>query len=101
MRALGLGATFFLAWGLGCCMIDRIAWLAPAARLALLATGALAVAIVVFRPLMYWLSRDVDWRAAAAEVERSDDRFGQRLRTVTSELLAPARSEERRGGKVV
>ena len=91
LRAVGLAATFFLAWGLGCCMIDRVAWLAPAARLALLAVGALAVVIVVFRPFTYWLSRDVDWRAAAAEIERSDDRFGQRLRTVTSELLAPRR----------
>ncbi|MDQ3439930.1 MAG: DUF4175 domain-containing protein, partial [Planctomycetota bacterium] len=91
LRASGLAAAFFLAWGLGCCMIDRLAWLAPVARLALLATGALAVAIIVFRPFAYWLSRDVNWRAAAAEIERSDARFGQRLRTVTSELLASPR----------
>ena len=51
LRACGLAACFFLAWGLGCCMVDRVAWLAGPARLALLAAGALAVAVILVRPL--------------------------------------------------
>ena len=91
LRACGLATCFILAWGLGCCMIDRVVALAAAARFAMLAAGAVGAAIVVFRPLVYWLSRDVNWRTAAAEIERHDDRFGQRLRTITSEWLTPQR----------
>src|SRR4051794_27853367 len=74
-RALGLAALFFIAWGLGCCMVDRVARLLPVARFALLLAGAAAVVVIVFRPLAYWLSRDVNWRAAAADIERHDGRL--------------------------
>src|SRR4051812_21593192 len=70
LRAAGLAACFFLAWALGCCMIDRVADLLSAARLALLLVGLGTVVVLVFRPLVYWLSRDVNWRAAAADIER-------------------------------
>ncbi|HEV2292434.1 MAG TPA: discoidin domain-containing protein [Tepidisphaeraceae bacterium] len=91
MRGLGVAAAFFLAWGLGCCMIDRIAPLAAGLRLALLATCAVAAVALLFRPLVQWLWNDVNWPAAAAEIERRHGLLAQRLQTVISESLEPPR----------
>ncbi|MGB7159744.1 MAG: hypothetical protein WBD40_16885, partial [Tepidisphaeraceae bacterium] len=91
VRSAGFALAFFLAWTLGCCMLDRALALLPAVRFGLLAVGVATVVAIVFRPLAYWLSREVNWRAAAADIERQDADLAQRLQTVTSATLEPDR----------
>src|ERR1700736_1590686 len=89
LRATGQGLALFLAWMLLWCGIDRLAQLTSAARLVGLCAGAAAAVMLVLRPLLR-MRRRADWVAAAAEVERHNPRFVQRLVTVTSRLLGAA-----------
>src|SRR5439155_15859268 len=86
LRATGIAAALFTAWGLTCCLADRLLQLPAAVRAAMLAAGLVTAALVLARPIRAILRRRVDWLQAAAEIERHDPRFGQRLLTVTARL---------------
>ena len=90
VRAGGLAYLFLLAWALLWCVVDRFLQLGGNYRLLLLVSGLAAAVAIVFRPLaaVLW-RRDLDWAAAAAEIERTNPRFGERIVTVTSRLLGP------------
>ena len=90
VRAAAVATASFLAWALVCCLTDRLLQLPSAVRAAMLVAGLLAGALIVARPLRSILRRRIDWVQAAAELERRDPRFGQRLLTVTARLLGPA-----------
>jgi hypothetical protein len=89
-RAAGLAVSVFLAWGLACCTADRLLQLPSWVRAALLAAGLLTVGVILYRPMRARWRRKLDWLEAAAEVERHNPRFGQRLLTVTARMLGPA-----------
>src|SRR3954451_13793151 len=89
-RAVGLAVSVFLAWALACCAADRLLQLPSWVRAALLAAGLLAVGAILYGPTCARWRRKLDWLEAAAEVERHNPRFGQRLLTVTARLLGPA-----------
>src|SRR5438874_2447909 len=90
-RATGIAANILLAWTLACCIADRILQLPAPLRAALLGAGLFAAAATVFNPVRMMLRRRLDWFAAAAEIERHDAVFSQRLLTVVSQVLGPAR----------
>jgi len=89
-RAAGLAVSALLAWGLACCLADRLLQLSEWVRAGLLAAGLATTAVILYRPLRARLARRLDWLQAAAEVERHNPRFGQRLLTVTARVLGPA-----------
>jgi hypothetical protein len=88
-RALLVAMALSVAWMLAVAGVDRFVPLPPWARAALLGALLLAVAGLVARPLVRLFRRDVNWIDAAQQVERRNTRLGQRLVTVTSQLLAP------------
>lgn len=88
-RAVGLACAVFVAWALACCVADRFLHVPPAVRAAMLGVGLAAVAVILFTPLRALFRRRLDWVQAAAEVERHNPNFAQRLVTVTSRLLGP------------
>lgn len=89
VRAAATSAACFIAWMVIWCVADRYLQLHWTVRLGALGTGAIGVIALMCRPLMALL-RPPDFVAAAAEVERHNPHFGQRLLTVTSRLLGPA-----------
>src|SRR5688572_163321 len=95
-RAVGLAAAIFVGWRLACCALDRFAQFNGWTRLGLLASGLLACAVLVLRPLLVARRRTKDALLAATEIERHDPRFGQRLVTVVSRLMGPT---EHRGSE--
>jgi hypothetical protein len=86
MRAAGIALASFAAWMLAWCLVDRFAQLPSGLRLAALVVGITAVLIRLV-PCVIRLRRRPDLVSAAAAVERQHPRFGQRLLTVTSQLL--------------
>ena len=87
----GTAASALLAWALACCVADRIFQLAAPIRAGLLGAGLAAAAAIMFKPVRTMLRRRLDWLATAAEIERHDPAFSQRLLTVVSQVLGPAR----------
>jgi hypothetical protein len=85
-RALGSALSIFLLWMLLCCVVDRFAHFSREVRLASLAAALLFV-IVRLIPVLRARRREPDLIGAAAEFERQDPRFGQRLMTVTSRMM--------------
>lgn len=98
VRALGLAAIFQLSWMLLWCLADRLVPLPPAVRMVVLLLGVAGVVVLVRRPVGAVLRRRVDWVEAAHAVEQRSARFGERLVTVTSQLLAPP---EQRGSEAM
>jgi hypothetical protein len=89
-RALLVALAVAAAWVLGVAGLDRFVPLPAWARVALLAGLVVAVAGLLARPVVRLFRREVNWVDAAQQVERQNARLGQRLITVTSQLLAPA-----------
>ena len=81
-RAVGLAGAAFVAWALLCCAADRVAQLPPWPRLVLLFFGVTGAALILRRPLLAARRSGADVLGAAAEIERHDPRFAQRLVTV-------------------
>jgi hypothetical protein len=88
-RAAGLALAVLLGWALACCLLDRVLQFPPVVRAVLLGAGLSAMALILAGPVRALLRRKVDWLEAAAEVERHNPRFAQRLLTVTTRLLGP------------
>jgi hypothetical protein len=89
LRAAGVAAALTIGWMLMCCALDRAWPLPPVVRLVLLCVNLVMVAAVLLGPMSRWVRRDIDFRAAADEIEQRDGRFAERLQTVTSQLLSP------------
>src|SRR5207237_7571897 len=70
--------------------VDRFVALPALARGILLLLELTGAALLVAKPLHEALRRRVDWVEASEQVERRNGALGQRLVTVTSQLLAPA-----------
>lgn len=86
MRRTGMAVAIFLGWTLLWCAADRMLHLSAPVRWAALAGGAL-LAAGRLAPVLIARSRQPDWLWAAAEIERQNPRFAQRLLTVTSRLM--------------
>lgn len=89
LRRAGMALAVFLAWMLLWCAADRLLGLSVIVRWVLLAGGA-ALAAARLAPALLARSRQGDRVWAAAEIERQNPRFGQRLLTVTSRMLGAA-----------
>jgi hypothetical protein len=82
----GYAVVTFAAWMLVWCLVDRLVHLPGFSRAILLASGVLASGYLLMRALRHWAALP-DWVVVAEEVEREDPRFGQKLITVTSQIL--------------
>ena len=89
LRRAGMALAAFLAWMLFWCAADRLLGLSVIVRWTLLAGGA-ALAAARLAPALLARSRQGDRVWAAAEIERHNPRFAQRLLTVTSRMLGAA-----------
>ena len=69
------------------CALDRWLGLGSGIRAALLTIGCLAVALIVGPALARLLRPTIDWVGVADEIEKTNPQFGERLRTVISQLL--------------
>ena len=78
----------FILWALASCAADRLLQLPSHVRLVLLLAGCTLSGLILLQAL-WRLRREIDWVAAASEIERRDPRFGQRLVTVVSQLAGP------------
>ena len=85
-RSAAIALAWFIGWMLLCCLVDRYVQLPRGVRLASLVIGVVAV-LGRLIPRLIALRKPADLILAAAEVERQNPRFGQRLLTVTSRLL--------------
>ncbi|HTW94992.1 MAG TPA: DUF4175 family protein [Tepidisphaeraceae bacterium] len=83
----GAAIGIFLTWMLLACLADRFWRLTGHARLGLLILDGAAFLAVMWRAVRQWARRDVDWAAAAEEIDRRGATGDQRLQTVTSRLL--------------
>ncbi|HEV8292804.1 MAG TPA: hypothetical protein VGP94_12810, partial [Tepidisphaeraceae bacterium] len=94
LKATGIALTIGIGWTIFACALDRWLQLSSAIRAGLLTVGALAVAVVLAPAIARLLRRRVDWVGVAGEIEKANPQFGERLRTVISQLTE---REEYRG----
>ncbi len=90
LRAGGLALCFAAAYVLLVCMLDRMLAMPSPVRMATLWSGAAVVVMLLIRPLWRAL-RPIDRLEAAAELERCNPVFSERLRTVISQAAEPQR----------
>ena len=88
VRAVGLAVFLTICWGAAWCVVDRLVPLHWTARLTTLMVNVAAVIALLARPLGALVQR-VDPSRVAAEVERREPRYAQRLTTLTSRALGP------------
>jgi hypothetical protein len=88
LGAAGWAAAFALAWLVVDCVLDRVLHLSQGLRWALLAANVIGILVLLAPPLARMLRRRIDWLAAAAQIESRGGHFGQRLQTITSQMLA-------------
>src|SRR5579859_2029027 len=86
IRNSGYALVMFALWMLIWCLIDRLVHLPALARGVLLAAGIGGFCYLTMRAFQYWL-RHPDWVAVAERIERDQPLFGQKLITVTSQIL--------------
>jgi hypothetical protein len=87
-RAALWALAAILTGALIACIIDRLFTLPSISRLTLLCVELGIALVLVARPLRNALRRKLDWIEASEQVERHDRSLGERLVTVTSQLLA-------------
>ena len=87
LKAIGLALAIAIAWAMIACAVDRWLGLSSGIRLVLLAIGVLALAVILAPPLGALLRRRIDWIGIADEIEGTNPQFGERLRTVISQLV--------------
>src|SRR5438270_4288377 len=86
LRALGWGLLLWTTWTLASCAADRLVALPETARWVGLAVGLFLVLGGVGVGIWHVL-KPVDWLLAVERIEARSGTFGERLRTVTSQLL--------------
>src|SRR5688572_4465855 len=90
VRAGLVTLAFAVAWTLVVALVDRSFALPAWVRVGLLVVQAAGAVAILSGPIRCALRRRVDWVEASVEIERRNAALGQRLVTVTSQLLAPA-----------
>jgi hypothetical protein len=85
LQAIARATLFTIVWSLGWCFVDRFFPLAAATRSVGLGINLVVVIFMLARPILAMIRR-VNANAAAADIERREPRWSQRLRTVTSRL---------------
>ena len=90
VRALLFAAVWLAGWLLACCIADRFLAFPSWLRAVLLSTGAGGVLWIIAPPMLGLFRRRVDWVGASEELEARYPALGQRLVTLTSQLLSPA-----------
>ena len=90
LRRVGLALAFALVALIATGLLDRAVPLHWAARLFVLMAIALAVPLLVWRPLRQILRRRVDWLTASRQIEQRDPALGERLITVVSQAAMTA-----------
>lgn len=95
LRALGWGLCLWTAWTVASCVADRLFALPEPARWANLAIGIGLILGGVAIGLWHALLNPIDWQLAAERIEARGGVFDERLRTVTSQLLADEGAPER------
>ena len=98
LRRTGWAATIALGWLLCCCLCDRLFDLPRGVRFVWLLSDLLIPAALILPPLRRLLGRQMDWTAAADQIERLTPVFGQRLQTAASQMAAPV---SQRGSKAM
>ena len=91
IRALGVALSFASVWILWWALIDRFFQLPQNARAAMFGLNLIAIGVICWRPMKALIRREMSWPIVSMQIERRNPRFGERLVTITSELLAPAR----------
>jgi hypothetical protein len=91
LRAIGVALSFSAVWMLWWSLLDRFFQLPQNVRAALLGLNLLAVIVICWRPMRALIRREMSWPVVSMQIERRNPRFGERLLTITSELLSPAR----------
>ena len=86
LRAAGWSLYAFLLWLLLCCAADRLIHLPPWARMSELRGHRGALGIFTW-PLGRYVRQKTDWVEVASTIEAMHGCFGQRLVTITSQLL--------------
>lgn len=87
VRSVGLTGCVFLGVLLATTIGDRFFQFPGVIRGGILAfTGAICL-LIVLRTVLNLGRSEIDWLGVASEIEQQNDRFGQRLQTVTSRLL--------------
>jgi hypothetical protein len=90
VRAGLIALGFVLAWTLLIGLIDRFTALSTWIRAIFLLVEGTGVVAIMTAPIRAALRRRVDWVEASQQIERHNSTLGQRLVTITSQLLAPA-----------
>jgi hypothetical protein len=86
LRAAVRALLFSIVWMLAWCAIDRFVTLDSGARAIALGLNIAIITLILIRPMLAMLRRRADVNIAAAEIERREPRWSQRLRTVTSRI---------------
>lgn len=89
VRAAGVAVIVTLIWAALWCLVDRVVALPASVRMALVIVNAVAIVLLLARPILAAL-RAHDWVRLARDVERRERSWGERLWTVTSRLTGPA-----------
>src|SRR4051794_31183984 len=87
LKAVGVALAIAIGWTIMAAALDRWLGLSSGIRVALLVVGCAAVALILAPALARLLRRRIDWVGVADEIEKSNPEFGERLRTVISQLL--------------
>jgi hypothetical protein len=85
--AAGWAAAFAVAWLALACAADWLVQLGPGLRWTLLVANVAGILVVLAPPVARIFRKQIDWSAAAAQVEARGGHFGQRLQTITSQML--------------
>jgi hypothetical protein len=91
LGAIGVALSFAFVWMLWWSLLDRFFQFPQNVRAALLGLNLLAVTIICWRPMRALIRREMSWPMVSLQIEQRNPKFGERLLTITSELLSPAR----------
>jgi hypothetical protein len=87
LKALGEALAIAIGWAILACAMDRWLQMSSPIRFALLGIGIIGILVVLAPAIGRLLRRRIDWVGVADDIERANPQFGERLRTVISQLL--------------
>src|SRR5688572_25316066 len=87
LKAVGIALAIGVGWTIIACALDRWLGFSSIVRVGFLGVGALAVVVVLLPAVGRLLKRRIDWVGVADEIEKANPQFGERLRTVISQLM--------------
>ncbi len=89
LRAIGVALSCAFVWIMWWALFDRFFQFPQNVRTALLGLNLLAVIVICWRPMRALIRREMSWAIASMQIERRNPKFGERLLTITSQLLSP------------